>query len=192
MSTQPSERGWFVLGPEVESFEAEFATATGSKHTTAVASGTDALTLTLRGLGIGAGDDVITTALSAVFTAQAIMMAGARPVFADIDPDRLTVDPAAVEALVGPRTAAVIPVHLYGQPADLPALAAVADRHGLALVADCRRVQFLSDQEPGGVGGRRSRLHARRLTGHPATPAAQRRPDEPGPPHGTGGAFAAR
>ena len=131
------ERGWFVLGPEVEGFEAEFTTATRSEHTIAVASGTDALTLTLRGLGIGAGDDVITTALSAVFTAQAIMMAGARPVFADIDPDRLTVDPAAVEALVGPRTAAVIPVHLYGQPADLPALAAVADRHGLALVEDC-------------------------------------------------------
>ena len=97
----------------------------------------DALTLTLRALGIGPGDEVITTALSAVYTAQAIMMAGARPVFADIDPYRLTLDPAIAAALVGPRTAAIMPVHLYGQPADLPALAAVADRHGLALVEDC-------------------------------------------------------
>ncbi len=131
------DRGWFVLGPEVDGFEAEFSRATGAERTIAVASGTDALTLTLRALGIGAGDEVITTALSAAFTAQAIMMAGARPVFADIDPDRLTVDPAAVDALVGPRTAAVMPVHLYGQPADTPALAAVADRHGLALIEDC-------------------------------------------------------
>ena len=103
----------------------------------AVASGTDALTLTLRALGIGPGDEVITTALSAVYTAQAIMMAGARPVFADIDPDRLTLDPAIAASLVGPRTAAIMPVHLYGQPANLPALAAVADRHGLALIEDC-------------------------------------------------------
>jgi dTDP-3-amino-3,4,6-trideoxy-alpha-D-glucose transaminase len=131
------DRGWFVLGPEVEAFEDEFSTATASQHTVSLASGTDALTLTLRALGIGAGDEVITTSLSAVFTAQAIVMAGARPVFADIDPQRLTVDPAAVEALVGPRTAAIMPVHLYGQPADVPALAAVADRHGLALIEDC-------------------------------------------------------
>lgn len=131
------DRGWFILGPEVEAFEEEFSSATGSRHTVTLASGTDALTLTLRALGIGSGDEVITTSLSAVFTAQAIAMAGARPVFADIDPQRLTVDPAAVEALVGPRTAAIIPVHLYGQPADVPALAAVAGRHGLALIEDC-------------------------------------------------------
>ncbi len=113
------DRGWFVLGPEVEGFEAEFSDATSSQHTVSLASGTDALTLTLRALGIGPGDEVITTPLSAAFTALAIMMAGARPVFADIDPDRLTVDPAAVEALIGPSTAAIMPVHLYGQPADI-------------------------------------------------------------------------
>ncbi len=131
------EAGWFVLGPEGDAFETEFAEATNGGRTVGVASGTDALTLTLRALGIGTGDEVITTALSAVYSAQAIVMAGARPVFADIDPDRLTLDPAAVEALVGPSTAAIIPVHLYGQPADLPALAKVADRHGLAIVEDC-------------------------------------------------------
>lgn len=131
------DRGWFVLGPEVETFETEFADATVSKQTIAVASGTDALTLILRALGIGPGDEVITTALSAVYTAQAVMLAGARPVFADIDPERLTLDPAAVAALVGPRTTAVLPVHLYGQPADLAALRAVTERHGLALIEDC-------------------------------------------------------
>ncbi len=131
------DRGWFVLGPEVDAFETEFAEATTSGHTVTVASGTDALTLILRALGIGPGDEVITTALSAVYTAQAVMMAGARPVFADIDPHRLTLDPAAVAALVGPRTAAVLPVHLYGQPADLAALTALTQRHGLALIEDC-------------------------------------------------------
>ena len=131
------DRGWFVLGPEVDAFETEFAHATASGQTIAVASGTDALTLVLRALGIGQGDEVITTALSAVYTAQAVMMAGARPVFADIDPTRLTLDPAAVAALVGPRTAAVLPVHLYGQPADLSALGTLTQRHGLALIEDC-------------------------------------------------------
>ena len=136
------DSGWFVLGPEVDAFETEFAHATASEQTIAVASGTDALTLILRALGIGPGDEVITTALSAVYTAQAVMMAGARPVFADIDPKRLTLDPAAVAALVGPRTAAVLPVHLYGQPADLPALGTLTQRHGLALIEDCCQSHF--------------------------------------------------
>jgi dTDP-3-amino-3,4,6-trideoxy-alpha-D-glucose transaminase len=140
------DRGWFVLGPEVEGFEAEFSDATSSQHTVSLASGTDALTLTLRALGIGPGDEVITTPLSAAFTALAIMMAGARPVFADIDPDRLTVDPAAVEALIGPSTAAIMPVHLYGQPADIPALARVADQHGLALIEDCCQAHLATCQ----------------------------------------------
>ena len=121
------DRGWFVLGPEVEAFEGEFSAATGNTHTVGVASGTDALILALRGLGIGPGDEVITTALSAVYTAQAIMMTGARPVFADLDRERLTLDPKIVASLIGPRTAAILPVHLYGQPADMPALAGLAD-----------------------------------------------------------------
>jgi len=130
-------RGWFVLGPELEAFESEFAALTGTPRAVGVGTGTDAIALILRGLGIGAGDEVITTPLSAAYTALAVMMAGARPVFADIDPDRLTLDPGAVEAIVSPRTRALLPVHLYGQPADLPALVAIAERHHLALVEDC-------------------------------------------------------
>jgi len=131
------ERGWFVLGPEVEAFEHEFAAASGAPHAVGVGSGTDAIALTLRALGIGAGDEVITTALSAAFTALAIAMVGARPVFADIDPVRLTVDAVRIEGLVGPRTRAILPVHLYGQPADMAGIERVASRHGLPIVEDC-------------------------------------------------------
>jgi dTDP-4-amino-4,6-dideoxygalactose transaminase len=129
--------GWFILGPELESFEQEFASATGAPHAVGVGNGTDALSIALRVLGIGPGDEVITSPLSAAYTALAIMMTGARPVFADIDPQRLTIDAGAIEAAVTGRTAAVIPVHLYGQAADMPAIAAAAERHGLAIVEDC-------------------------------------------------------
>jgi len=130
-------RGWFVLGPELDGFEREFAAACGAAEAVGVGTGTDALAIALRGLGIGPGDEVITTPLSAAYSALAIMMAGARPVFADIDPDRLTIDPRAAAAAVTERTAAILPVHLYGQPADMPAIAAVAARHNLAIVEDC-------------------------------------------------------
>jgi dTDP-3-amino-3,4,6-trideoxy-alpha-D-glucose transaminase len=130
-------RGWFVLGPELEAFEAEFAVAARAPHAVGVGTGTDALAIALRALGIGPGDEVITAPLSAAYTALAIMMAGARPVFADIDPDRLTLDPAGAAAAVTSRTAAIVPVHLYGQPADMNAIAAVAGRHNLAVVEDC-------------------------------------------------------
>jgi dTDP-4-amino-4,6-dideoxygalactose transaminase len=130
------DRGWFILGPELEAFEREFAEATGGAHAVGVGTGTDAIALILRALGIGPGDEVITTPLSAAFSALAIMMAGATPVFADIDPQRLTIDPAAVEAAVSPRTRAILPVHLYGQAADLVALQAITQRRGLALVED--------------------------------------------------------
>ena len=130
-------RGWFVLGPELEAFEQEFAAACGASHAIGVGTGTDALALALRVLGIGPGDEVITSPLSAAYSALAIMMAGARPVFADIDPDRLTLDPRAAEAAVSPRTKAIMPIHLYGQPADMPALMQVAARHRLLVVEDC-------------------------------------------------------
>jgi dTDP-3-amino-3,4,6-trideoxy-alpha-D-glucose transaminase len=131
------DRGWYVLGPEVEAFEEAFAAATRSGFAAGVGTGTDAIALILRAMGIGPGDEVITTPLSAAYTALAVMMAGARPVFADIDASRLTIDPGAVEAAIGPATAAILPVHLYGQSADMEALAAIAQRHGLALVEDC-------------------------------------------------------
>jgi dTDP-3-amino-3,4,6-trideoxy-alpha-D-glucose transaminase len=130
-------RGWFVLGPELDAFEREFAAACGAAEAVGVGTGTDALAIALRALGIGPGDEVITPPLSAAYTALAIMMAGARPVFADVDPDRLTLDPQAAAAAVTPRTAAIMPVHLYGQAADMRALAAVATRHNLAIVEDC-------------------------------------------------------
>ena len=129
-------RGWFVLGPELKAFEEEFAAATHSKHAVGVNTGTDALALALRVLGVGPGDEVITAPLSAAYTALAIMMAGARPVFADIDPDRLTLDPAATARAITPRTKAIMPVHLYGQPADMPALMEVARAHRLRVVED--------------------------------------------------------
>jgi dTDP-3-amino-3,4,6-trideoxy-alpha-D-glucose transaminase len=130
-------RGWFVLGPELEGFEREFAAAADAPHAIGVGTGTDALAIGLRAMGIGPGDEVITAPVSAAYTALAIMMAGARPVFADIDPRRLTLDPAAAAAAVTTRTAAIMPVHLYGQPADMPAIAAVAARHKLAIIEDC-------------------------------------------------------
>jgi dTDP-3-amino-3,4,6-trideoxy-alpha-D-glucose transaminase len=131
------DRGWFILGPEVESFEKAFAAATGARHAVGVGNGTDALAIALRAAGVTAGDDVITSPLSAAYTALAIMMVGARPVFADIDPARLTLDPLAAAAAVTPRTAAIIPVHLYGQAADMDGIAAVATRHGLTVIEDC-------------------------------------------------------
>ena len=130
------DSGWFVLGPEVSAFEAEFATAMGAGHAAGVNTGTDAIALALKALGIGPGDEVITSPLSAAYSALAIDMAGATPVFADIDPGRLTIDPAAVAAAVTSRTRAVLPVHLYGQPADLDGIHAVAARHSLAVVED--------------------------------------------------------
>lgn len=131
------DSGWFVLGPEVEAFEREFAAACGTSHAVSVGTGTDAIALIVRGLGIGPGDEVITTPLSAAYSALAIMMAGARPVFVDIDPARLTIDPALIDAAITPRTRAILPVHLYGQAADMDPILAVAARHNLAVIEDC-------------------------------------------------------
>jgi len=146
--------GWFVLGPEVEAFESEFAAASQVPHAVSVGNGTDAITLILRGLDIGPGDEVITTPLSAAFSALAIMMAGARPVFTDIDPERLTLDPRAVEAAVTSRTRAIMPVHLYGQAADMRPLEALASRHNLALVEDAAQAHLATaDGRPVGTIG---------------------------------------
>ena len=147
-------RGWFILGPELAAFEDEFARASGSTHAIGVGTGTDAIALSLRALDIGPGDEVITAPMSAAFTALAIMMAGATPVFADLDPERLTLDPAAAEAAITPRTAAILPVHLYGQAADMTAFAAIASRHNLALVEDaCQAHLATSAGRPVGTFG---------------------------------------
>jgi dTDP-3-amino-3,4,6-trideoxy-alpha-D-glucose transaminase len=144
--------GWFVLGPEVEAFEKEFAAAQGVAHAVGVGNGTDALALILRALGIGAGDEVITTPLSATFTALAITMVGARPVFADVDPGRLTIDPSAAAAAITLRTRAIMPVHLYGQPADMRALERIAAASHLPIVEDCCQAH-LATCEGRAVGG---------------------------------------
>ena len=147
-------RGWFILGPELEAFEQEFASACGAPLAAGVGSGTDALAIAFRALGIGPGDEVITSPLSAAYSALAIMMAGARPVFADIDPDRLTLDPRAAAAAITPRTAAIMPVHLYGQAADMRAIADVARRHNLAIVEDCCQAHLATcEGSPVGSGG---------------------------------------
>jgi dTDP-4-amino-4,6-dideoxygalactose transaminase len=135
--TRVVESGWFVLGPEVDAFETEFADLSGIAHAIGTGNGTDAIAIALRALDIGPGDEVITAAMSATYTALAIAMVGARPVFADIDSERLTLSPAAAEAAITSRTRAILPVHLYGQPADMPAFAALASKRHLALVEDC-------------------------------------------------------
>ena len=128
--------GQFILGPEVAEFERLWADFCGAPYAVGVGSGTDALHLILRALGIGAGDEVITVANSFIATAEAISYLGAKPVLVDCCLDDYLIDPAAVAAAITPRTRAIIPVHLYGQPANIDALAALAKKHGLALVED--------------------------------------------------------
>jgi dTDP-4-amino-4,6-dideoxygalactose transaminase len=129
--------GWFVLGPELSAFESAFAAWHGVPHAAGVANGTDAIELALRAAGIGAGDEVITVAHTAMATVTAVERAGARPVLVDVDEATYTMHPAAAAAAVTPRTKAIVPVHLYGHPADLPPLLALAERHGLTLLEDC-------------------------------------------------------
>jgi dTDP-4-amino-4,6-dideoxygalactose transaminase len=130
------ERGWFILGPEVEAFEAEFAAYCGARYAVGVGSGTEALHLALWACGVGPGDEVVTVAHTAVPTINAISLTGARPVFVDVDPVTYTMDPAAAAAAITPRTRALLPVHLYGHPADMVPLQALAQRHGLWLIED--------------------------------------------------------
>jgi dTDP-3-amino-3,4,6-trideoxy-alpha-D-glucose transaminase len=147
-------RGWFVLGPEVEAFEAEFAAATGARHAVGVATGTDAIALLLRAAGVGAGDEVLVPAMTAAYTGLAVTSLGARPVFVDIDPARATMDPRACEDAITPRTRAMVPVHLYGQAAAMRPLRDVATRHRLALVEDCCQAHLATcDGAPVGTFG---------------------------------------
>jgi dTDP-4-amino-4,6-dideoxygalactose transaminase len=126
----------FIQGPEVRALEAELAQRVGTRHAVGVASCTAALSITLRGLGIGPGDEVITTPLTAVPTAEAVGLAGGRAVFADVDEEGWLLDPRSVESRIGGRTRAILPVHLHGMSARIDELADIARRHGLALVED--------------------------------------------------------
>ena len=126
----------FVLGPEVEAFEREFAAFCGTAHGVAVNSGTSALHLALLAADIGPGDEVITVPFTFVASVAAIDYTGARPVFVDVDDRSLTMDPSAIEAAITPRTKAIIPVHLYGQTADMDPIREIASRHGLTVIED--------------------------------------------------------
>lgn len=127
----------FILGPNVQAFEKEAAEYLGVKHAIAVASGTDALHLALIAEGIGAGDEVITTAFTFIATAEAIKYVGATPVFVDIDPKTFNISPEAIAKAITPKTKAVMPVHLFGQPADMTAIKQLCDQHNLKLIEDC-------------------------------------------------------
>lgn len=132
-------RGRFILGPELDALEAEFASFLGVPYAAGVASGTDALALSLEAAGVGRpgeGDEVITSALSAAFSALAICRAGAIPRFADVDPVTLQIDPGQVRALIGPRTRAILPVHLYGQAGDLSEILDLARTCGVHVIED--------------------------------------------------------
>lgn len=130
------DTGQFVLGPKVDTFEQNFAAYCGSTHAIGFNNGTSALHLALLAAGIGPGGEVITTPMTFVATVSAILYTGATPVFADIDPVSYTLDPTKLEALVTPNTRAILPVHLYGQMAQMPAILEVARRHDLRVIED--------------------------------------------------------
>lgn len=126
----------FVQGPEVAAFEKRFASYSSVEHCLAVNSGTSALHLALLAAGIGRGDEVITVSMTFVATTAAILYSGAKPVFVDVDPKTWTMNPAAIEAAITPRTKAILPVHLHGLMADMDAIMAIAKRHGLIVIED--------------------------------------------------------
>ncbi|MFC4337220.1 DegT/DnrJ/EryC1/StrS family aminotransferase [Salininema proteolyticum] len=146
--------GRVVQGPEVAAFESEFSETSGTEHCVAVNSGTSALQLSLMALGFGPGDEIIVPSFSFAATANVVRLVGAEPVFADIDPRTFNIDPESAASLISPKTAAIIPVHLYGHPADMTALTALADKHGLAVVEDaCQAHASSIDGTPVGSFG---------------------------------------
>ena len=128
--------GQYIMGPEVAELEVKLADYVGVKHCIGVADGTTALMIALMALGIGAGDEVITTPFTFIATGEMIALVGATPVFVDIDPDTYNLDPALIEAAITPKTRAIMPVSLYGQCADFDAINVIADKHGLAVIED--------------------------------------------------------
>ena len=146
--------GMLAQGPEVAAFESEFSAIVDGRHSVAVNSGTSALHMAFVAAGIGAGDEVIVPSFSFAATANAVGLAGATPVFVDIELDHFNMDPAAVEAAITPRTRAIMPVHLYGHPADLVALTAIAEKHDLLLFEDAAQAHAASvNGKPVGAWG---------------------------------------
>jgi dTDP-4-amino-4,6-dideoxygalactose transaminase len=134
---ETGSRGSFILGPHTQAFEKEFAEYVGVKHAIAVANGTDSLYLSLRALGIGKGDEVITTPFTFFASAETIDMVGATPVFVDILPDSFCLDPAGVRAKITARTRAIVPVHIFGHPSEMGEVMEIAKKHKLAVIEDC-------------------------------------------------------
>ncbi len=150
----PLETGWIVQGPQVAEFERLFCELSGSPHSLATTSCTTALHLALAVLGVGAGDEVVVPAFTYVASANVVEQSGARTVFCDIDPATYNVDPESLERAVTPRTKAIMPVHLFGLVADMPAVGEIASRHGLAVVEDaaCAVGSTLNGQHAGTFG----------------------------------------
>jgi dTDP-4-amino-4,6-dideoxygalactose transaminase len=140
----------FIRGEDCVRLEEEFAAYCGVAHACGVANGTDALILALRAYGVGPGDEVVTVANTFIATGEAILLNGARPVFVDVDPETCTMDASQLERAITPRTKVLLPVHLYGHPADMDAILAVAERHGLPVLEDAAQAHGAS------VGGRRA------------------------------------
>src|SRR6056297_3919445 len=130
------DSGWYILGPEVEAFEAEWAAYCEARHAVGLANGLDALTLSLRALEIGPGDEVIVPSNTYIATCLAVAGVGATPVPVEPDPATHNIDPARIEAAITPQTRAILPVHLYGQPADMDPILGIARRHGLRVIED--------------------------------------------------------
>jgi dTDP-4-amino-4,6-dideoxygalactose transaminase len=130
------ESGHFIKGEDCGLFESEFAAWCGVGHAAGVANGTDALTLAIKAFGVGPEDEVITVSNTFIATGEAILLNGARPVFIDVDPDTFTMDPGQLESAITPQTRLILPVHLYGHPADMAAIAAIAARHGIPVLED--------------------------------------------------------
>lgn len=128
--------GWYILGPEMEAFEAEYAEYCGTRHCVGVANGLDALHLALRAMGVGPGDEVIVPSNTYIATWLAVSQCGAVPVPVEPDPETFNIDPAQIEAAITPHTKVILPVHLYGQPADLDPILAIARAHGLKVLED--------------------------------------------------------
>src|SRR5262245_7335622 len=151
---QAAESAAFILGPRVAEFEAAFAEYVGARHCVAVNSGTSALHLALLAAGVGPGDEVITVPMTFIATSWAITYCGAVPVYVDVDPVTYTMDPVLVEARITPRTKAILPVHLYGQAADLGALSFIGRRHGIPVIEDaCQAHGATYDRRPVGAIG---------------------------------------
>ncbi len=199
------DHGQYIMGPEVAELEKHLAAHTGARHCITVASGTEALLITLMALELKPGDEVITTPFTFAATAEMIVLAGAVPVFVDIEADTCNIDASLIEAAITPRTRAIMPVSLYGQVADMDEINAIAARHGLAVIEDAAQsfgasykgrkscnlstfgcTSFFPEQAAGLLRRRRRHLHQRRQArpGLPRNPRA--RPERALPAHARG------